>query len=96
MIEGDFKYSKDKIEEIKDQFNLPKATMSGFYDSLMFFKKDLEDLYDKRIFHLGHGLSESGYFGWTKDETEGMRTTDNEIQKRILEIYAIILKATGG
>lgn len=94
-INGYFKYSKDELTEMKEEFGFSEARMSGFYSNLVTLKAKVEEIYDKHVFDLGHGLDDAPYHGWSKESLEGMWEMQEEIWKRFKEIYAIILCGIG-
>ena len=94
---SNFKYSKDKIDKLKNTFDIEKVGMKGFYNDLLKLKKEIEKLYDEHVFYLGYSLSDAPYHGWGgSDELKNMNKVDREICKRFMEIYTILLLATDG
>lgn len=90
-----FDYSKEEIEELKNQFGFSKVSMQGFYDDLAKLKEKIEELYNDNVFYLGCPLEDAPYHGWTGDTLKEMREIDGEVCKRFKEIYAIILCGLG-
>jgi hypothetical protein len=95
MINGNLKYSENTILDIKKNMNFSKVTMSGFYSDLGKLKIALEKLYDDNIFHLGYGLCDAPFHGWSGEYLKNMREIDREICLRFKEIYAITLCGLG-
>lgn len=94
-INGNLKYSKNDIEELKNQFNYPKVKMEGFYKDLIKLKSEIEKVYDENVFYLGYSLDDAPYHGWCGESLKEMREIDREICKKFHEIYAIILCGVG-
>lgn len=90
-----FDYSKDDIEEIKNNFAFSKVPMAGFYKDLLRLKEKIEMLYDENVFYLGYPLDDAPFHGWSGEDLKEMRQIDREICKRFEEIYAIILCGLG-
>ena len=88
------KYYKEEINEIKNSLPCESVNMKGFHDGLLKLKKQIEKIYDEIIFHTNYALDDAPYHGWTGDSLKNMRGIDNQINKRLLEVYAIVLKAT--
>ena len=95
VIEGDLKYSRDKIYEMVGKLDYEKVSMAGFYSDLEKLKAEMERFYDKHVFYLGYSLSDAPYHGWSGDELKEMRQINKEICDKVKEMYAVILKGLG-
>ena len=84
----------ERVNEIKNELKYDKVKMKGFYEDLLKLKGELEEIFDKRFFYLGYGVSDAPYHGWSGEPLKNMRDVDSDIQKKFYEMYAIILKAT--
>lgn len=92
-IKGCFKYSADSIENISKQFNFKPVPMKGFNEDLIELKQKIENLYDENVFHMGVAFDDAPYYGWSEKSLKEMREIDREINRRVEEIYAILLQA---
>ena len=68
--------------------------MTGYYESLLKLKQEIENMYDNIVWGMGYSLSEAGYHGWSGEPLKNMCNVDTDINNKINELYAIILKAT--
>ena len=95
MNDNAFQYSKQEINELKEQFDVSKAEMKGYNNELLKLKESLEEFYSKEVFHMGMSLDDAPYHGWFGEPLKNMCKIDKEIHRRFKEIYAIILKGLG-
>lgn len=89
-----FRYSKDEINQIISEYKkagLKKVSMRGVYNDLQELKYIIENLYKDKIFHLSD-FSDAIYHGW---KCEDIRKITDGIERRINEIYALILIGLG-
>ena len=102
MEENYFKYSKDSINKLMNQYKeqgLQKATMLGVYSDLEKLKPIIEELYNNKIFFLSYWKDDCPYFGWSWAKDNGsmksMATITDSITEKFEEIYALILTGLG-
>ena len=92
---SNFKYNKEKINEIIKKFDLSPVVMLGVRKDLEKLKPLIETLYDNNISYLDYWINECAYHGW--DWSEDNKRLENQvkitegIKQRFLEIYALIL-----
>lgn len=94
-INGDLNYRKDTIENMQKEFGFSQVQMNGFRDIFLKLKPALEAIYDEDINDLSHMVSDAPFFGWDGDSLAEMKKIESEIDKRVMEIYAIVLSGLG-
>lgn len=94
---SNFDYSAEKIKQIMAQYSLSPVVMQGIYNDLKRLKPIIEKIYDEHIFYLSYWENECAYHGWdlSEDRVKNMAEITDEITKKFLEIYALILSGLG-
>ena len=96
---SDFEYSAKKINRLIEEYNLSPVVMGGVHDDLKKLKPIVEKIYDEHIFNLSYWENECPYHGWDWSKDNGkmknMAIITDEITKKFLEIYALILSGLG-
>ena len=94
-----FLYSKNKINELIDEYNLKRVCMRGTLEALKKLKLLIEKFYDDHIFYLDYWQTDACYFGWSwsehRDELSNQKAITEGITQKFLEIYALILCGLG-
>lgn len=95
--ENYFRYSKDEINQIISEYReagLKKVSMRGVYNDLQELKSIIENLYKDKIFHLSD-FDDAIYHGWKGEDIREIGKITDGIERRINEIYALILIGLG-
>lgn len=79
------KYYKDKIEEIKSNYDFKKCTMTGAVSTLMKVKSAVESVWTD-VDYMTYDIE---YHGWHGEPAKNMRNIERELRTKLLEVYAI-------
>ena len=82
------------IDRLKSE-GYEKAPMTGVNKDLKRAKEKFEQFYDEAIWEQGWCLTDAPYFGWGIDAIKDMMRITDGIQRKALELYALILVGLG-
>lgn len=85
------KYYKNKIEEIKSNYDFKECTMSGAVSTLMKVKSAVESVW-KDVDYMTYDIE---YHGWHGEPAKNMHKIEDELRIKLLEIYAICQMGLG-
>ena len=90
------KFYKEEIDNLMREINYSKVSMEGYYINLKRIKDRIEIMFDRDIYPIGHALDDAPFFGWEGERLNNMRLLYDEIDKKVKELYALILCGLGG